>query len=191
MQFIHEIGSDLSTTVVAARNRRPIFLGLGANIPGAWGMPREAMKRAVRELESQGVRQLTHSGFFASAPAGYRAQPWFINAVIAVDCDMPPSALLHLLKGLERSAGRRASVRWGPRPLDIDILDYRGIHYSRRSISHRLNCLTLPHPRIAERGFVLVPLALCAPDWRHPTLGVTAKTLLARRPWLARNVRSI
>lgn len=192
MISIHKIGTSPSTTVIAARQRRhrwPIFLGLGANISGAWGGPRDTLERAIHELGKYCITPLMHSGFFTSEPIGYRAQPWFINAVVAVDCDIPPSALLRVLKKLEREAGRRVSLRWGPRPLDIDILDYRGALYSVNTISSLPNRLTLPHPGITGRGFVLLPLALVAPGWRHPILGVGAKTLLARRPGLARSVR--
>ena len=119
---------------------------------------------------------------------GHVRQPRYHNAVIGVRGSISPAALLRLVKRLERGAGRRLGVRWGPRALDIDILDFGGRIIGHPARETRPGRLILPHPGIQDRGFVLVPLAEAAPHWRHPILGVSAQTLLDRRPALRRGI---
>src|SRR5262249_8436131 len=90
---------------------------------------------------------------------------------------------LRLVKGLERQAGRRLGQTWGPRPLDIDILDFGGRRLGWPPGRHRRGRLILPHPEAHRRAFVLVPVADIAPAWRHPVLGATPARPLARLGW--------
>ena len=102
-------------------------------------------------------------------------QPWFVNGVAAVATDLPPESLLARLLALETRFGRARGARNAARSLDLDLLDYDGRQCAAAT-------LVLPHPRLHERRFVLVPLGDIAPDWRHPALGVTAAELVARLP---------
>jgi 2-amino-4-hydroxy-6-hydroxymethyldihydropteridine diphosphokinase len=102
-----------------------------------------------------------------------------------VEAQRAPAWILRLLKRLERRAGRRLGRTWGPRPLDIDILDYGGRRLGWPCRKRR-GGLVIPHPEAHRRAFVLAPLAEIEPQWRHPVLGVTARVLLARLGWRAR-----
>lgn len=150
-----------------------ILVALGANMAGPWGTPRQAVARAVDELDRNGIALVTASPLHETKPFGRPNQPDFVNAVAAIETRLPPQALLARLHVIERAAGRRRTIRWGPRTLDLDILDYRGLILRGRS-------LVLPHPGIAERSFVLRPLSEIAPRWRHPILHATAAQLMLR-----------
>jgi 2-amino-4-hydroxy-6-hydroxymethyldihydropteridine diphosphokinase len=111
------------------------------------------------------TRLLARSRFYRTPPWGVTEQPPFLNAAAALDTELTPHALLDALLAIERAAGRvRGDVRWGPRTLDLDLLHMDGVtmHDER---------LTLPHPRIAARAFVLLPLADLAPHLQLPGLG--------------------
>lgn len=166
-----------------------IWLGLGGNVPGRWGPPPSAFDRAVAALEEAGLRVVARSALYETAPVGSVRQPDFCNAVVGVRGSITPAALLRLLKRLERRAGRRPNGRWGPRPLDIDILAFRGTMLGRPARKCAPGRLTLPHPELPRRGFVLVPLAEVASHWHHPHLKRSAATLLRSRPQLVRGVR--
>jgi len=157
-----------------------VFLGLGANIPGRWGTPQQTLLRALTALAERGLAPLARSRFYVTKPVGGGRQPDFLNAVIRAPAGLAPLALLRLAKSLERQAGRRPGRRAGPRPLDIDILDYGGRRLGRGGAKRQLGGLILPHPELARRAFVLVPLAEIAPHWRHPVLGASATVLLRR-----------
>lgn len=159
-----------------------IWLGLGANSCGRFGAPLATIYHTLRALERHHLAIFACSDVFISKPLGPVRQPDFHNAVVGVRGSIAPAALLRLLKRLERDAGRRLGVRWGPRPLDIDILDFGGRilgHPARQTQRGRLN---LPHPAVAARDFVLRPLSEIAPYWRHPISGRSAASLLASRP---------
>ncbi len=100
-------------------------------------------------------------------------QPWFVNAVLSVATELGANDLLSVLQAIERQFGRVRAEANAPRTLDLDILDYQGEVMNAAS-------LVLPHPRLHERRFVLVPIAEIAPEWRHPILELTAEELLAR-----------
>lgn len=104
------------------------------------------------------------------------ADPPFVNAAAAISVGLGPEPLLAALQGIETGFGRRRSRRNEPRTLDLDLLDYRGLIRQPAEPEG----LALPHPRLAEREFVLAPLVEIAPDWRHPATGATARDLLAR-----------
>jgi 2-amino-4-hydroxy-6-hydroxymethyldihydropteridine diphosphokinase len=116
-------------------------------------------------------------------------QPPYLNMVIGVRGNAGPFALLRALKRLEAAAGRRRRGHWRPRPLDLDVLDHGGRVLGRPTARRVDGRLVLPHPEMHKRGFVLVPLAATAPEWRHPRLGASARQLLARRPSAARGIK--
>lgn len=155
---------------------RIVLLGLGANIPGVWGEPVDTLDRAVRELGHLGFVVTARSRLYLTEPMGTRRQPGYVNAVIAGHAPWPPGRLLRIIKRLERAAGRRPSARWSARPLDIDILDYRGWRLGDRSGAAR-GRLVLPHPGLDGRDFVIVPLTDVEPLRVQATTG---RTLLSR-----------
>jgi 2-amino-4-hydroxy-6-hydroxymethyldihydropteridine diphosphokinase len=152
-----------------------ILIGLGANLPSRAGQPADTLKRALGELERQGVEIRAISGFYQTPAWPNAADPAFVNAVAAVKTGLQPVELLMLLHGVETDLGRLRSAPNAPRTLDLDLLDYDG-HVTAGPP------LTLPHPRIAERSFVLVPLHDVAPGWRHPVTGQGFPELLDALP---------
>lgn len=157
-----------------------VLVAVGANLPGADGRaPRRACEWAVERVAAlPGLHLVAISGWYATAsvPPG---QPDYVNGAVALEADAPdPHALLRALHGIEAEAGRVRTERWGPRTLDLDLLAV-----GDRVVADTL--LTLPHPRLHERGFVLRPLCDVAPGWRHPLLGRTAAALLAACPGAA------
>ena len=147
---------------------------------GPWGTPRQAVERALLELDRNRVKLVSASQLIETAPFGRPNQPNFVNAVARIETHLPPQALLARLHAIERAAGRRRTIRWGPRTLDLDILDYRGLILRGASAATASGGLVLPHPGIVERTFVLKPLAEIAPGWRHPIAQATAAELLVR-----------
>ena len=150
-----------------------ILIGLGGNIDGPWGSPRETMREAVRRIGCDGIVVEQSSALIETAPLGGMDQPNFLNAVARVTTDLDPQELLSRLETIEHAAGRRREKRWGPRTLDLDLLDHDGL-------SIATDRLILPHPEIANRPFVLIPISRIAPFWRHPVSGESADELLAR-----------
>jgi len=152
-----------------------ILIALGANLPSPVGRPQQTLEAALHQLEASGVRVVARSGWYRTAPVPVSDQPWFLNAVARVETALEPPALLALLRQVELKFGRQRSVRNAARTLDLDIIDYEG----KVEISPEL---TLPHPRMQDRAFVLLPLAEVAPAWRHPTLGKTVESLISALP---------
>jgi 2-amino-4-hydroxy-6-hydroxymethyldihydropteridine diphosphokinase len=152
-----------------------ILIALGANLPSQVGEPADTLKRALGELERQGVEIREVSAFYETPAWPNPLDPPFVNAVAAVKTSLQPVELLMLLHGVETDLGRLRSAPNAPRTLDLDLLDYDGQVMAAPQ-------LTLPHPRIAARSFVLVPLQDVAPGWRHPVTGLGVGELLARLP---------
>jgi len=135
------------------------FLSLGSNL----GNRRANLGRALAELKKARVKVLRSSSLYRTQPVGYAAQPWFYNQVVEVSTALEPAALLALIKTVEKDLGRRPAGRSRPRTIDIDILIAEDRVVATRQ-------LIVPHPRMAERNFVLVPLLEIAPAAIHPSL---------------------
>ena len=153
-----------------------ILIGVGANLPSIRGSPRETCEAALVELECREVAIDRKSRWYESAPIPLSDQPWFVNGVASVATALSPHALLALLHDVERAFGRVRGEPNAARTLDLDLLAYHG------TVLAEPGGLTLPHPRMTERAFVLLPLAEIAPEWRHPVAKATAAELAARLP---------
>ena len=143
-----------------------ILIGMGSNISGPWGTPLATLQRACVALDQFPLRVLKVSSIIETLPFGVLNQPNFVNAVAMIETALSPDALIRKLHMIEHQAGRRRRRRWGPRCLDLDILDYHG--QLRPVKTGNAKALALPHPAIAERSFVLGPMAEIAPRWKHP-----------------------
>ena len=154
-----------------------ILIALGANVPSPrFGPPAKTLQAALACLEKEGVKVVACSRFYQTAPVPASDQPWFTNCVAAVDTSMGPEALLEALLDIERQFGRRRRERNAPRVLDLDVLAYNDV--TTGTNKH----LELPHPRMHERAFVLLPLAEIAPGWRHPGDGTPLSALIEALP---------
>jgi 2-amino-4-hydroxy-6-hydroxymethyldihydropteridine diphosphokinase len=151
-----------------------ILIGIGGNLESAqFGPPRDTLTAALAALKEKRIRILTRSGWYRTEPVPRSDQPWFVNAVVSLATELGAKDLLNALQATERQFGRVRGELNAPRILDLDILDYQGEVMDTTS-------LVLPHPRLDERRFVLIPIAEIAPDWRHPILELTAVQLLAQ-----------
>lgn len=147
-------------------------IALGANIPSPAGPPRQTLDAALLRLAELG-RLAASSSYYETAPVGYSDQPTFLNAAALLETRLPPQALLDRLLEIERSFGRDRShgIPNGPRTLDLDLLLYGDLVLNTPA-------LQLPHPRMTERAFVLLPLAEIAPSRIHPLANKSMKQLL-------------
>jgi 2-amino-4-hydroxy-6-hydroxymethyldihydropteridine diphosphokinase len=150
------------------------YIALGANLPSPAGPPDATLAAAVERMSELGT-VVARSSLYSTTPVGYAEQPRFLNAVIALETELSPQKLLESLLGIEREFGRdRASaIANGPRTLDLDILLYGDLIVSEAGME-------IPHPRLAGRGFVLVPLVEIAPQLRDPRSGAKVKELLKK-----------
>jgi 2-amino-4-hydroxy-6-hydroxymethyldihydropteridine diphosphokinase len=147
-------------------------IALGANIPSPAGSPRQTLDAALLRFSELG-RVSASSSYYETAPVGYSDQPTFLNAAATLETELPPQALLDHLLEIERSFGRDRShgIPSGPRTLDLDLLLYGSLVLDTPT-------LQLPHPRMTERAFVLLPLAEIAPHRIHPLASKSMKQLL-------------
>ena len=148
-----------------------VYLGLGANL----GRRRETIDAALARLaEHPAIRVRAVSALIETGPVGGPpGQPDYLNGAAAIETDLEPAELLGELKRIERDLGRRHGPRWGPREIDLDILLYDCLALDTPDLS-------IPHPRLGERRFVLEPLSQIAPDAIDPATGLTVRELLAR-----------
>jgi 2-amino-4-hydroxy-6-hydroxymethyldihydropteridine diphosphokinase len=153
---------------------RMAYLAMGANVPGPAGTPAATLAAAAARLESIG-RVLRRSSLYSTPPVGFAEQPRFLNAAVALQTGLSPHSLLEALLDIEHEYGRdrSTSVPNGPRSLDLDILMFGDLCLSESD-------LEIPHPRMAERAFVLVPLNEIAPQIVAPRYRATVAQLLAR-----------
>jgi 2-amino-4-hydroxy-6-hydroxymethyldihydropteridine diphosphokinase len=139
---------------LSGRNKTTAYLGLGGNL----GDPKAAMAAALRILDAQpDIAIVMVSSLYRTPPWGVTAQPDFLNAVAQVETTLSPRQLLEACLDAERQLKRVRDERWGPRAIDLDILIFGDVHIDEEGLS-------VPHPRIGERAFVLVPLLEIAPD---------------------------
>ncbi len=144
-----------------------IYLGLGSNL----GDRGANLQSALLHMEQWGIEVTNTSALYEAEPVGKIDQPWFLNMVVEVETDKSPADLLMALNSIERSLGRERKEKWGPRIIDIDILFYDQFVLNDPE-------LTIPHPFLQERKFVLLPLASIAPNFVHPIFKKTVEQLL-------------
>ena len=150
-----------------------VFIGIGGNLSSErFGPPQQTLRAAVAVLPQYGVEPLRQSRWYRSSPVPASDQPWFVNAVVAVATSLEPAQLLSVLHKIENEFGRLRQQRWEARPLDLDLLDHGG--------RIEAGTVRLPHPRLHERAFVLLPLKEVAPTWVHPESGLPIDQLCAR-----------
>jgi 2-amino-4-hydroxy-6-hydroxymethyldihydropteridine diphosphokinase len=149
-------------------------IGLGSNLNSKFGDREANLQEAVRRIEALGeVRAV--SSFYDTEPVGFLEQPRFLNEALVLETELEPVTLMRELLGVERAMGREreGAVEKGPRVIDLDLLLHGDVVMSTDE-------LTVPHPEMQARRFVLEPLAEIAPEWVHPVLGVTVGTMLKR-----------
>jgi 2-amino-4-hydroxy-6-hydroxymethyldihydropteridine diphosphokinase len=154
----------------------PILIAIGSNLPSReFGPPQATCEAALAELAWHGLRIVRRSRWFESAPVPVSDQPWFVNGVAVVETSLSPTDLLALLHETERRFGRERRAVNAARILDLDLIAYGDIVQTEAPP-------LLPHPRLHERAFVLLPLADVAPDWRHPVDGRTLSAMIRALP---------
>ncbi|MGB6875463.1 MAG: 2-amino-4-hydroxy-6-hydroxymethyldihydropteridine diphosphokinase, partial [Candidatus Acidiferrales bacterium] len=144
------------------------YISLGSNV----GDREQQIAAAIQALGARGIRILQQSSIYSTEPVDVAAQSWFLNCVLEVETDLMPRQLLRAFQEIENELGRKHTVRRGPRVIDLDILLYGS------SVIHTQE-LEVPHPRMSQRRFVLVPLAEIAPALRHPVENKSIEELLA------------
>ncbi|HKW64221.1 MAG TPA: 2-amino-4-hydroxy-6-hydroxymethyldihydropteridine diphosphokinase [Candidatus Acidoferrum sp.] len=148
-----------------------VYLSLGSNL----GDREKNLQTAIAALADAKVRVMRISSFYETEPVDLREQPWFLNCAVQAETELSPPDLLRALHGIESSLGSRKLVAKGPRLMDMDILLYGDETIDTPE-------LQVPHPRMLQRRFVLVPLAEIAPSLKHPSWNGTATELLAKAP---------
>lgn len=171
------------------------FVALGANLPAGDTPPNVTLIRAMDLLFETSVMEIARSRLYRTPAFPDPSAPPYVNACVSLQTELSAKALLELLHRIEDKLGRMREQRWGARIVDLDLLSYgaavvpdRETHDAwaglppQAQMARTPDELILPHPRIADRGFVLVPLAEIAPLWRHPVSGLSIQQMLERRP---------
>jgi 2-amino-4-hydroxy-6-hydroxymethyldihydropteridine diphosphokinase len=148
---------------------KTVYIALGSNV----GDRAENLRLAKEQLEAPDLRVLRASSIYETAPRDVEDQPWFLNQVLECETDLFPRQLLTRLQKIERAMGRKPRMAKGPREIDLDILLYGDAVVKAPE-------LEVPHPRLAERRFVLEPLAELAPEKRHPGTRRTVREMLGK-----------
>ncbi|RMD91545.1 MAG: 2-amino-4-hydroxy-6-hydroxymethyldihydropteridine diphosphokinase [Alphaproteobacteria bacterium] len=171
-------------------NSRNALIALGANLPSPAGDPPATLRAALAMIGGEGITVAAVSRLYATPAWPPGSGPDFVNAAAVLRTALAPRALLERLHGVERALGRDRRARWAPRSIDLDLLAvgdavlpdpdtwqrWAGLDAGAAG-SIAPDELILPHPRLAERAFVLVPLAEVAPDWRHPVTGLSVAAM--------------
>lgn len=154
-----------------------LYIGLGANLLHArFGPPKATLEHVLNRLPEVGLRVLARSPWYESAPVPASDQPWYVNGVVRAATSLSPREVLARLHGIEAELGRQRVERNEARAVDLDIIAFG------KMVLNGPEPPIVPHPRMAERAFVLLPLADLAPDWRHPATGERIASLIARLP---------
>lgn len=154
------------------RSASGIYIALGSNLPFDNNSPAEILNAAILRLAKIGVISVEKSGLWQSPAWPDPSAPAYVNAVIRVETSLSPRELLAVLQQVETEFGRVRAERYASRTLDLDIVDYNGLILEGDG-------LTLPHPRLQDRAFVLLPLRDIAPEWTHPLTGNSVANLIA------------
>jgi len=144
------------------------YIGIGSNL----GTPEKNCTKAIEKISSaKDIKIISKASFYQTEPIGGVQQGWFVNSAIEIETDLSPENLLSVLLSLELAMGRTRKEKWGPRLIDLDLLLYGNLVLENKS-------LTLPHPEIQNRKFVLIPMSEISESLIHPTLKKSIKTLL-------------
>jgi 2-amino-4-hydroxy-6-hydroxymethyldihydropteridine diphosphokinase len=152
-----------------------ILIGLGANLPSRFGGPPETLAAAILALEEHGLTVSQKSRIWLTAPVPVSDQPWYHNAVVEISTPLSANEILKVLQSIENDFGRIREVRNEPRVIDLDLLAYNDQSFETAD-------LVLPHPRLHQRAFVLLPIQDIAPKWSHPVSGLPLADMIATIP---------
>lgn len=172
------VSDPISTPADIENPESVIVIAMGANLPTeTYGQPADTLRAAVQRIGAwDDLTVVSCSPFYETAPVPVSDQPWYVNGVIIVATACPPGELLHRLHEIEAEFGRVRRERNAARVIDLDL-----IAYERQVIDHD-GGMQLPHPRMHERAFVLMPLRDVVPNWTHPVLGQTVEKLIDQLP---------
>lgn len=156
-----------------------ILIGIGGNLASnTYGPPRANCGAALEALEARGTRIIARSRWFESAPVPMSDQPWYVNGVVEVETPLGPEDLIGELLAVEALLGRERGELNAARIVDLDLVAYD----DRILVGETREAPSVPHPRLAERAFVLLPVADIRPDWRHPATGQGLDEMIAKLP---------